>query len=100
MDELIRQVMPEYQALRMHFNLENGAEQLAQHFMHINVYHLDNELVVTEAEPLVAYILSLPVKADMTEERIEHLRTIIEQRIASEGAVRIVTRAGMFEAYS
>ncbi len=100
MDDLIRQVVPEYQTFGMHFNLENGAEQLAHHFTHINVYHLDNELVVTETEPLIAYILSLPIRAAMTEERTEHLRTIIEQRIASEGAVRIVTRAGMFEAYN
>ncbi len=99
MDMLIKQVMPEYQTFRMYFNLENGAEQLAQQFSHIDVYHLDNELVVTETEPLIAYILSLPIKTAMTEERLQRLRAIIEQCIASEGVVRIKIRAGIFEAY-
>lgn len=40
------------------FSLENGAEQLVPWFDEVEIRRFDDSLVVTEVEPLVAYILS------------------------------------------
>ena len=51
-------------------------------------------------EALIVYILSTPIKAILTEQRLAHLRAIIEQHLAHDGMIRIVGRAGIFEAYN
>ena len=40
------------------FSLENGAEQIMEHFSEVDLQLYDDALVVTEAEPLVDYVLS------------------------------------------
>jgi len=42
------------------FSLENGAEQLRREFADVELRRFDDELRVTNHEPLVAYVLSLP----------------------------------------
>jgi hypothetical protein len=61
----------------------------------------DDALVVTEAEPLVAYLLSLsPRIAAMGEAaRAALIRRVGDAIAANNGSLRITTDAGLFEAW-
>lgn len=78
------------------FELENGAETLSAAFDHVERRLYEDALVVTEVEPLVAYILSMAPSALATEEHITILRRIIRDEIAATGAVLITKDSGMF----
>ena len=99
--DLIRRVEPSYQMrneLRDAFNLEHGGEDLSRWFSRVIVQKIDDGLVVTETEPLIAYILSLPVQSFMTDEKLQQLRESIDADIKAHGAIRITKSTGMFDA--
>jgi SAM-dependent methyltransferase len=79
---------------RLGFDLENGAAQLAPYFADVQLRRYDDALVVTEAEPLIAYIRSMSRRADQDDERIA---ATVAERIARDGAIRITKDTGMFE---
>lgn len=81
------------------YTVENAVPQLRRWFAHVEVDATEDQLVVTEAEPLMAYICSGYLKNVLTEEQLDALRKTIEQRIAADGAVRITRASGMLEAY-
>ncbi len=81
------------------FKLENGAEQLERSFAHVELYRLDNNaLIVTEVEPLLAFIRSISLTVPTTEQE-QTLCSIIEREIAERGAVHIPKDTGIFIAY-
>lgn len=100
--DLISRVEPSYRGegivLRDHFNLEQGAKDLSRWFSHVTMHVIDDGLIVTETEPLIAYILSGPVQSFMTDEKLQRLRVSIEQEIKANGAIRITKSTGIFEA--
>jgi hypothetical protein len=59
---------------------------------------IDDGLVVTETEPLLAFILSMPVQSFMTDEKLQQLRDGIDQDIQAHGAIHITKSTGLFEA--
>jgi SAM-dependent methyltransferase len=80
------------------FTLEGGREQLAPFFTHVDLHLYDDALVVTEAAPLVAYVLSGGTPAAL-QDHIAELTAYVEQRIRRDGAIRITKSSGMFEAF-
>lgn len=79
------------------FSLENGAEHLGNFFASVQRVDFDNHLIVTETEPLVAYIISGFVGKQMIgAERVHALRETIAARIARDGAFRITKAVGLF----
>lgn len=81
------------------FSLENGREQLARWFSHVRLYRNDGELRVTEVEPLVAYVLSTEDRWSLSDdERLASFVEWAERTIREDGAVRITTSSGLFEA--
>jgi ubiquinone/menaquinone biosynthesis C-methylase UbiE len=80
------------------FTLENGREQLARHFAQVELRIYANALEVTEAEPLMAFLLSSSSRERMTEEHIARFRRAAEAEIASHGAVHISVEPGLFVA--
>jgi len=99
--DLIRRVESSYSTRQVGagiFNLENGAKTLSRWFSRVNVHTIDNNLVVTETEPLIAFILSTPVQSSLTQEKLQHLRESIDQDIKANGSVFITKSTGMFEA--
>lgn len=94
----------------MSFRLENGADWLRRHFSDVRLEHYPDELHVTEVEPLVAYLESMWSLDQMLEnaaatdgERaalrarvLNRFRTIIQERIAADGVVRISKETGAF----
>ena len=78
---------------------------LAAHFGEVTLYRFENALEVTEARPLLAYILSATAATELRERpseaqkgRLEAFEKHLEVRIAAEGAVHITTLPGLFEA--
>jgi ubiquinone/menaquinone biosynthesis C-methylase UbiE len=80
------------------FTLENGAEQLARWFASITLYRYEDALVVTELEPLIAYILSGVAKTIFVGEKLQRLRDLLKQELAANKAIYITKDAGLFEA--
>jgi ubiquinone/menaquinone biosynthesis C-methylase UbiE len=86
------------------FALENGAEKLSKHFANVRL-HLPPEsyLHVTEAEPFMAYILSMArwselvegVSKEQVDEVVTGARKIAEEKLP----IRITTSSGLFEAW-
>ncbi len=81
------------------FSLQNGVEQLANQFSDVSVIHKEGELVVTEVEPLVAYMLS-GSPAAISPERMEELRAFVEREMERTGAIRITPETGLLIARS
>lgn len=74
------------------FTLENGGAQVDTVFDDVRCEIYDDSLEVTEAEPLVAYVLSaMPGHGD-----VEALRREVENEIAVRGVFRIRKEAGVF----
>ncbi len=79
------------------FCLENGAEQLAQHFGIVHRFDFQDSLRVTEVEPLVAYIMSMRLYHLRGSKQVQgQLRQIIQEHMAREGAFFITKAAGLF----
>lgn len=81
------------------FGLENGAELLQRHFSNVVLRCYQNALHITEVEPLIAYVLStIDAGAVLTDEDVDALRRIAQERIAADGAIRVSVSTGMFAA--
>jgi ubiquinone/menaquinone biosynthesis C-methylase UbiE len=79
------------------FVLENGLEILTPFFDDIQLYRYEDNLVVTEAAPLVDYLLSGRYKT-LLEECRDDLMQFIKQIIRIQGAVCITKDSGLFTA--
>ena len=77
------------------FNLDNGAGELTQWFADVEVERKKGTLVVTEAAPLVEYVMSYTGLSD--EEAVE-LHAYFDREIQLRGAFRITTESGIFKA--
>ena len=88
------------------FTLDNGREQLAPWFDPVEMRRREDALAVTDAEPLVAYVLStMPAQALLAElpppearRRVSKLRDEIERNLAERGVIRISRNSGLFVA--
>jgi HSP20 family molecular chaperone IbpA len=79
------------------FKLENGAEHLSAWFPKVEVWVHEDGLRVTEVEPLVRYVLSMPGLSPR-DVQLDELRRIVEGEIARCGAFYITKSSGMFVA--
>jgi ubiquinone/menaquinone biosynthesis C-methylase UbiE len=82
----------------MEFGLDRGGkEQLSQCFAEVEIRRYPDGLVVTEAEPFVAYALSTS-RASAIRANLEAFVRQAEREIASTGAIRITKDVGLFVA--
>ena len=79
------------------FSLENGVEQLSPWFSDVRLRRYEDALVVTEAEPLVDYLLS-GTNVDVSGPRVAELEGLLERELASRGAIHITKNVGLFVA--
>jgi ubiquinone/menaquinone biosynthesis C-methylase UbiE len=99
MHELVQQFDPSINLWnRMTFRLENGAAELEPLFSHVLLHRYESALVVTEAEPLVAFVASM-IGMELAGARRDAFTQLVEQRIAADGAIHITKDTGLFEAY-
>jgi ubiquinone/menaquinone biosynthesis C-methylase UbiE len=93
--------LPRRRPAHLSFNLDNGAELLAEQFEHMTLHRYDNTLVVTEAEPLIAYLVSMtPQSATGLQARImRDAGPLVRRYIEEHGEVRLTATSGLFEAW-
>ena len=77
-----------------HFNLDNGAGELERWFAEVEVERRNGVLVVTEATPLVEYVMSF---TRLSDEEAVKLRAYFNREIQLKGAFRITTETGIFK---
>jgi ubiquinone/menaquinone biosynthesis C-methylase UbiE len=88
-------------SMRLSFNLENGAEQLRASFEQVDCRFYNNELAVTEVEPLIAYARSMMggmMPGLLSPAVVERLRELWHAELGERGAILIPTEAGLFTA--
>jgi len=82
------------------FTLENGAEQLSNWFEDVQVFSYEDSLVVTETEPLMAYIRSMSSQSELEEESNAGISAFVDNEIATRGSIYITKSSGLFTARS
>ena len=94
MRELVELVGPRWRFARHMeaFGLETGPPQLEPFFNDVRVERFENELLVTEAEPALAYVRS---SESFTGADLDDVGAAIEAAIARDGAFRITSRPGL-----
>jgi SAM-dependent methyltransferase len=88
---------------RSGFTLEGGTEELAHWFASVTLHQYDDALVVTEAEPLVTYLLSGTSftggeHVALAADRRAQLAAFVQSAINAQGAIHITKEMGAFEA--
>ena len=79
------------------FGLENGEKQLSEYFEDVNLIKYRDGLEVTEAEPLVNYVLSFTrVKEAIKNDKIKDFEEYITNILKHEGKIKIEKESGMF----
>ncbi|MBN1285090.1 MAG: methyltransferase domain-containing protein [Anaerolineae bacterium] len=79
------------------FLRETGRDDLAPHFDTVEWRPYEDALVVTEVEPLLAYVFA-SARASFTEERRAAFAAHVEELIARAGAFHITKDSGLFVA--
>ena len=59
------------------FNLENGLDQLQAHFAAVTLMRYEDDLLITEPEPLVEYILSSGNAASLSVEEKDRMAALV-----------------------
>ncbi len=78
------------------FLLETGAAELDGWFDEVTLARYPDALVVTEAEPIVAFILSAVEPSLITPERRSALLPFVEQELAQNGPLHVTKDSGTF----
>jgi hypothetical protein len=81
-----------------HFNLEHGAAALAVAFAHVECRKFDNDLHVTEVQPVLDYLESTQDATVLAPAVLKSIRQTVEASIAEQGAFRIRKSTGVFVA--
>lgn len=80
------------------FTLENGLEELKPFFSKVDLSRYDDNLCVTEVEPVMAYIRSAIRMADLSEESLGIIEKELNSILEKEGEILITKDSGLFEA--
>ena len=80
------------------FTLENGAEQLSPFFANVTVSRYEDSLLVTEVEPMIAYLRSSIRASEISEEELAKVQAELEKEIRQNGKIFISKDTGLFEA--
>jgi ubiquinone/menaquinone biosynthesis C-methylase UbiE len=80
------------------FTLENGLEQLQYFFSQVSLSHYEDNLQVTEIEPLIAYIRSGVRVRELSEDELSNLQHDLEKELKEKGKIFIAKDSGLFGA--
>jgi SAM-dependent methyltransferase len=102
LDELVCRFDPSADARERHspnpFVLENGLEQIGWWFEDVALHRYEDALVVTEAQPLVAYVQSSPVWGPVVGDRRGEFSSFVQRELDVRGAIDITKDSGIFMA--
>ena len=80
------------------FTLENGMEQITPYFSQVTLSRYEDNLVVTELQPLMDYIRSGMRVAELSESELATLESDLEKELEEKGSIFITKDSGLFEA--
>ena len=80
------------------FTLESGLEQLKPFFPNVTISRYEDNLHVTEIEPMMAYVRSSLRAADLSEDELAKVRMDLEDELKEKGTIFITKDSGLFEA--
>jgi ubiquinone/menaquinone biosynthesis C-methylase UbiE len=80
------------------FTLENGLDQLKPFFPNVRLSRYEDNLQVTELEPLIAYFRSMVRTSELSEDEFAKLRIDLEKELKEKGMISITKDSGLFEA--
>lgn len=81
------------------FSLENGWSQLAPWFRHIELFKYANQLLVTNVDDLLAYVLSSSqARKEFEQHRLDSIAQILQRTVDEQGYFKITTDSGLFSA--
>jgi DNA-binding transcriptional MerR regulator/ubiquinone/menaquinone biosynthesis C-methylase UbiE len=81
------------------FKLENGMSMLKKWFINLEMKRYEDNLIVTEATPIIDYIFSMPgnVGESFNKERLEELTKYLKHKITTESGIHITKDTGFFK---
>jgi ubiquinone/menaquinone biosynthesis C-methylase UbiE len=80
------------------FTLESGLEQLQAVFPRVTLSRYEDSLIVTEVEPIMAYIRSSVRATELSEDELVKVQANLENELKEKGSIFIQKDAGLFEA--
>lgn len=80
------------------FTLDNGLEQLKLFFSQAEILRYDDDLCVTEVEPLMAFIKSTYRAKELSGSVLTKLRRELEDLLESHGEIFLTKDSGLFKA--
>ena len=80
------------------FTLENGLEQVKPFFPNTKISRYEDNLHVTELEPMIAYFRSGVRAGELSEDEFMKLQSDLEKELKEKGNIFITKDSGMFEA--
>ena len=80
------------------FLLDNGLDQLSEWFSRVTLHRYEDALVITEAKPLVAYVLSAAAESVLTGKELEFIE-FVEHELALHNTIYVTKDSGIFEAF-
>jgi len=80
------------------FTLESGLEQLKPFFPNVTMSRYEDNLHVTEIEPMMAYVRSSLRAADLSEDELAKVCVDLEKDLKEKGKFFIRKDSGLFEA--
>lgn len=80
------------------FTLENGREQLRPYFSQVTLSRYEDNLKVTEVQPLMDYIRSGMRMSELSESELATLQLDLEKELQEKGSIFITKDSGLFEA--
>ena len=80
------------------FTLESGLEQLKPFFPNVTMSRYEDNLQVTEIEPIMAYIRSSMRATELSKSELAQVRVDLENELKEKGRIFITKDSGLFEA--
>jgi SAM-dependent methyltransferase len=80
------------------FTLENGLAQLKPFFPNVTLSRYEDNLHVTELEPLIAYFRSGVRAGELSEDEFAKLQVDLKKELKEKGRIFITKDSGLFEA--
>ncbi len=87
-----------WESVTSSFTLENGIEQLTPFFSKVSLARYEDNLHVTELEPIMAYLRSGIRDRALSETELAHLQQHLEKELKEKGKLFIAKDSGLFEA--
>ena len=97
--DLVCRFVPTVEPPPQSFLLENGLDQLAPWFSKVALHRYEDGLVITSAEPLVAYVLSTRAKSALMGDILTGFVSFVERELETHGVIHITKDSGLFEAW-